>query len=698
MRNKIAAYSFLATINNGNNEIKNLTACFEPLVKSAIASLYKNGMFKYIVVDLQESIMYKFGIEMPVPVIVEIVKKISIESKVTISEDYTIIVKNYTMEGYIEKYEDARNDVKYLEEHFNDYLKLNGIEEELELYDFINLYFDNEISFNESKECSFQNNYEYYHHAKFINSITHDKEKFKILKKIFWGAIVSKFIMQSTQKEPVSKKQIFLIDTSFLVSLIGYHSEISNKICNQVYEIACKNGYKFEIFDQTVQETENLILETAKKLKAMNKISDIFSNDITKGCFNNPKITPTDMERTAGNLKNILKKLDIRIMQIEKMRIKVMNEGLYNYYINEIHKDPISAFHDAAAIYYVKKCRGKETKNFEDAKCWFIQDRKNRSNGLKDSKGYLNERVSSHDVLMVLWMTNPENILNQDIGEIELIKALTMALEGFIPSRAVLKEFEDNLEKYMVDEISNEDYARLAQTVATKTIYDLESLNSKDKEDFSENVFELIRESKREELETKASYESEISKVEAERELLKGLFYEETSNKNKEIEEKEKAKREIQILKQKSYESNKSSIDALKIIKEDYEHKIDTNKNSLKKLGRIISFIQKSMVVILAIWYLYNSFYVDNLANIQRYIGTIPIFYLLFSIFLGCKDKELSFLNLEMYITDRYEEYLEKKNNFPISKVEDINGKIYMLEEKQKEISELVDSHSIKSN
>ena len=179
MGNKIAAYSFLATINNGNSKINNLITCFEPLVKSAVASLYKKEKFEYLINDLQDSIEDIFGINMPTPVIIEIIKEMSKSNDIRVSEDYAVIVKNYTMEDYIENYEDAQSDVKYLEEYFRDYLKRNNIEEKLELYDFINLYFENEISFNESKKCLFESDYKYYHHAKFIDSITHDKEKFK---------------------------------------------------------------------------------------------------------------------------------------------------------------------------------------------------------------------------------------------------------------------------------------------------------------------------------------------------------------------------------------------------------------------------------------------------------------------------------------------------------------------------------------
>ena len=196
---------------------------------------------------------------------------------------------------------------------------------------------------------------------------------------------------------------MLLLDTSFIVSVLGLHNPAANKICSQVVEISRNLGFSYVIFDQTIEEVRHLLIETAEKLKVLDNISDVFENDITQSCFLNASISPTDLERIASDLENeIMQKIEYDLKKIDLYKGKALQHSMYNHLIEKIKKDKYSALHDTVAFLYVRKIRGNDIKRISEANCWFVQDRKSSRNRIKKDNGFINETVSSHDLLVLL--------------------------------------------------------------------------------------------------------------------------------------------------------------------------------------------------------------------------------------------------------------------------------------------------------
>lgn len=506
----MVVYSYLATLNN-TKKFKEYLELYKDIVLDSIIKL-KEKSNEFLMEDLRLKIIENFSIEIPIILIEKIIKTYIHTDKVAITKDGAILLKDGIMFDYEENLESSRYEISLLEEEYLAFLRENNYPESGSIYDLIDFYKVNILDLDSIKDVDI---HEYSLQIKFLRKIQNDIEMKDVFRKVLWGSVITKCLFSSEISEGSFKGDILLLDTNFVISLLGLHTESSNRTCQQLIEKSTLLGFEFKIFDQTLEEAKKLIRDTAETLKNNPSISEIFANDITRSCNSNPMMTPTEMERIADNIVSEINKVcTFKVEQIERLRDRVERLDLYRYYVKDLKKDAISAFHDAAAIFYVSNCRGGIIRKVEDAKCWFVQDRKNRTNSLRNKENNINERISSHDLLLLVWMSSPKELDFENVSENEFQKLIAIGQTMDKKQIEIIKQFEKNLKLYADKDISVEDRAKLHRRVISLTVDEIDQINSDDNIVFNENLRETIKQQNIEEMEIRNAYESEIDEFE----------------------------------------------------------------------------------------------------------------------------------------------------------------------------------------
>ena len=144
--NKVVAYSFLSHLNNdmkgnGFNDI------FIPLVKRTLSIMSSNKKNMGQISDIKEEFNNLYKLDIPYPMLKEILKTICIEVKksnegsIVLYKDFSYVIKEYTFDSYEETILYKKNKIENLEEKFKCYIQENAIisqyEGELDLFKFI---------------------------------------------------------------------------------------------------------------------------------------------------------------------------------------------------------------------------------------------------------------------------------------------------------------------------------------------------------------------------------------------------------------------------------------------------------------------------------------------------------------------------------------------------------------------------------
>lgn len=601
MKNRIMAYSYLATLSNSNKHGEYLSS-FRDLVKYAIFEKSKESA-EYLIEDIQEKMKLLYDINMPYAVIEFVISNYIDNEEIMLTTDGAIITSRLNLDEYYEKMNQSEYDISFLEEDFNHFLRENGVDANHSITELVDAYKDN-LLINEYREDIDDDKFT--HHMKYLTMLEKDYSKKKIFQNLLLGALITVAILDGQNMKDAFKGNILLLDTSFIISLLGFHSKVSNETCQLVTSLAQNLGFEFKVFDQTIQEASNLLKETAEKLRSDGSPSLIMGNEITKACYLNPHVDANDLDRISSNLlKEIGDRISCKSVLIERFRTKVEKSSLYKYYLDVYKKDPISAFHDTAAILYVESCRGKNISTLDKAKCWFVQDKRNSSNGIRNKNGYINERISSHDLLVLLWMNSPEIINFQQASEIEFMKMVSIAKESRSPSIVDIEKFEENYRKYCTLELKPEELARLRMRIINASIEEIEELNNTEPVIFNSRIREIIIEQDRENTEKVASYEYELDQKEtalSEKSQLVEFLSDENKSKDEKIKNQDD---QIKRLLDRDTEELKILFEEKSEVESDINtlstniNEIITKTQGLKKKIRLITIVTSIVLLVI---------------------------------------------------------------------------------------------------
>ena len=325
------------------------------------------------------------------------------------------------------------------------------------------------------------------------------------------GSIIAGYIEYSAHE---SERNIeLLIDTNFIVGLIDLNTPESTHTCRTLVEIAKQEGFTLKILKDTIEETKNLLETKANHFDKSFLQKKVNPEDVYNAC-DRRKINKSDLERIADNLEESISNFGIYVIHAtDKLRKEAKFTNEYKSF-ERVRHSKMSALHDASAILYIQKKRGKRIKEFDKVNAWFVNNSaSNDGESIFLKGGFQPESIKADDLLNILWLSNPKvnsSIDGDNLAEIGLTTTLSITLNENLPKSKILRELDDNIHKYAQEEISDTDIVRVATRITNKQLENIEELNALAESDKAAFVKRLEEESQKQ----KNIEESRIKKLE----------------------------------------------------------------------------------------------------------------------------------------------------------------------------------------
>lgn len=485
--NKSITYSFLAYHNNNNKDIMRV---FIPLIKKSFLKFEnKNGKFYGDLTQVKRTIKKEFKLDIPITMLKRIVELVAEDyPSIHLYSDNNIKLTEQIVFEYDSILAAKAGEIERINKDYNNFLDSEGIEEAPEILDFIennkNIFCEL-INGNNCRDCK----EEYTPVARYINQIKKDKDKFKIIEEIYLGSIISCYISTDISDQKLDKKIKLVLDTNFIVSLMGLHSEESNITCKQLYDIANVFGFEFIVLDITLAETKHLLFKKAYDLGEI-KQGIFVEDDFLSTCLKKD-INKTDLQRKARKLRTILEaEFSLKIIEIDD---KFKNEARRTKLYKELRKRNFNregAEHDAVAILYTKKLRNEKVEKFEQANAWFLQDQRGYRRSLYNNDGQLRLKITASLLLNILWLANPAKSSNlDDFARVNLLELVQVNLADVLPDNKEINELRENMIKYQGEIIEDEEVAFLAQSISSRSLLQKEAKSLNIAAKISDNEF-----------------------------------------------------------------------------------------------------------------------------------------------------------------------------------------------------------------
>jgi hypothetical protein len=513
---KITTYSLLAHINNSSIGINDLSEIFIPIVKRTLSSMNSEGFTKgSSLEEIKNRVDNTFKLDIPYPLLRKIITKIADEENKDGSinfayhKDGSFIIKNFVFADYEEIIQDQEIEINFIQESYHNYLRINQVEIESQpsIFEFLD---SNRIMLSQyfAHKVEHQATLDYTLQANFINNVKDIPKIYNVLRKIYLGSIITSYL--EVDYGDIKRDVEFLLDTNFIVGLLDLNSIESKHTCRKIIEICHRLGYKVSVLDFTIEETSALINRTADNYETTFLAKKIDPESIYNAC-DRKNLSRTDLQGISANLYAKLHK-EFRINLIPNT-VKYRNIAKYS---NEFEKfkgyrtNQLAALHDATAVVYVQNKRGKKVTSFQEANCWFVT---NVSHGISHFKtnGFLPEIIRAEDLVNLLWLTNPM-VKAGETTEIGLTRLVSCAISNSLPSARVIKELDENIQKYAQDKVDAQDIVRVADVIANKTLVNLEYLNKIAKSN-SEEFVKKLKDVSDKEKQTEMQRQLEIKKL-----------------------------------------------------------------------------------------------------------------------------------------------------------------------------------------
>lgn len=579
MKNKrIITYSLLAHINNTGTLSKGLIEIFIPLAKRAISILNSEGIFSgKSITEIQIKIQDLYGIDIPPPVLKNILHKISdelndeTEIKFHLYQDGAFAIKNYVFTEFDSLIVKKENEIKEIEELFKKFCNISEIPKEdySSIFSFLE---KNKIQIakylTENKRNG--NHTDFSIEAQFIDFFKQIPPVYDRIKDLYLGTIISTYIEYASPK--IQSNVELLFDTNFIISLLDLNTPESTNSCRKLVSIAKHHGYKLTILKDTIDEIERLLYRRSETFNEHFLTKKINPEDIYNAC-DRRNLTRTDLEQIADNLSKTLS-LEYGITTIpytEKYRNIARFSKEYTA-LKVYRNNDEAALHDATAIYYVREKRNnRKFKSFDRVPCWFVNNAITNvfhESEIVEKQNKIQPEIIKVDILLnILWLSNPnldKSIDSNDISSTGLKCLVSNTLIESIPKNAIIRELDDNISKYAEKDLSPEEVVRVAKRIANKQIDNIEGLNNLAKENKEEFVKKLQEEAnKQEEIEIKRGKQIEDILAELSKETNKikkfTKSYEDIESENKNLKKQledsssrqEAFEKELGILKEK---------------------------------------------------------------------------------------------------------------------------------------------------
>lgn len=642
--NKAITYSLLAHVRNTATLIKGPLDIFVPLVKRALSKMNNDKIFGgKNLTEINDYVKKLYDINFPIPVLRSILEAIVLELKdkkegaFILHDDNSFAIANYTFTEFDESVRKRKEEVRKLEELFKDFCGKSQlkIEESTSIFTFLE---KNKLSLAKYLSNTEElNGHNYLVEVQFVNYFRNIPPVYDLLKSLYLGSILSEYI--EFNPTDINMNVELLFDTNFVISLMDLNTPESTNTCNTLLSIAKQQGYKLTILEETIEEIKFLLKKKAEGLNRSFLIKQVYVEDIYNACERR-NLTRVDIERIIDNVESKILEYGINPISIsEDMKKAALDSPDYISYKQKRTTD-ISAKHDTFALYYVKEKReNKKITDFADVNCWFVNNAVSRGFKYQYEKSYQPEIIKADDLLSIIWLSNPQvnaAISTDEMAEIGLSSLVSLTFTEALPQTAIIKEFEDNIQKYAKEDISSKDIIRIATRIANKQLTDIDELNQLAHENKEEFVKQLEEEAKKQE------------KIETDRLAALSVIVEKFTNELSKIEETKQNR-----------SNEKKAMKELEKEKSQYQSELEKANNALKKLeldSKVKQWQFKIWIYIpvglIAYFLIIAYFYVNYIGlfgayPIQKAIGiTFVAFGLCGKLF---HDRYLNHSNIENY-------------------------------------------------
>lgn len=564
-------YSVLAHIKNSGLLVDGPLDIFIPLVKKSLHLLnserkqYKGENISEIRAIIEE----QYGIDFPLPVLNTILQKLAKEINTEkekvfeLYQDGAFWIKDYIFEDYDEQLKESKRKIQDLQNAFKDFCKINDVSE-VEgncIFKFIE---KNRLSISRYLSLSsIPNGKDYTLPALFVDYFKSIPHFYNQIRDIYLGSTLTCILDYEFSETKI--QATLLLDTNFVVSLLDLNTPESTHTCEKLLEVCKKIGYNFLILPETIEETKNILSFKSTNLDKVAISKYVNKEDIFNACERR-KLSRVDLDRISDNLESSLEGHDIQIIANTtslKNKAKFSNE--YKI-LKKYRNTDKAALHDAMAVLFVKGKREKGIKEFEKVNCWFVNNSISHDTdegGVdaiinSNNNQYQPEIIKADNLLNILWLSNPDintSLANNDLVDIGLTSLVAFTLNESLPKARIIKELDDNIQKYKSQEITDRDVYLLSTRIANNQIKSVESLNemaSKNPEEFNHRIKEEADKQKKVEFDRAKKWEDLHKKLERAIESI--------------VDEKDKIEQRFEIKKQK--EIDKVSTDAENQIRE----------------------------------------------------------------------------------------------------------------------------------
>jgi hypothetical protein len=513
---RAVAYSVLAHIKNSGQLAEGPLDVFIPLVKKSLhfmnseKSQYKGENIS----EIQSVILEQYGIDFPLPVLKSILQKLAKEinsDKEKVFELYndgSFWIKKYVFEDYDEQLKESKRKVQELQNSFKEFCKINNISG-LESNCIIKFIEKNKISMSRYlSHTTIPNGENFTSSALFVDYFKNFPNFYAQIRDLYLGSTLTctlEYEFLETKLEVT-----LLLDTNFVVSLLDLNTPESTHTCKKLLEVCKKIGYKFLILPETIDEIKSLITFKSNNLDSVAISKFVNKEDIFNACERR-KLSKVDLERICDNLEETLETNEVQIVaNTVSLRNKAkFNSNEYNT-LKKYRNTDKAALHDAMAIIFVKEKRGKSIKEFEKVNCWFVNNSITHdfeSEGIDTlinsyNNQYQPEIIKADDLLNILWLSNPNinnSLANSELVDMGLTTLVAYTLNESLPKARIIKELDDNIQKYKSPEITDRDVYLLSTRIANNQIKNIENLNELAKKNTSEFNRKIKEEAQRQE-------------------------------------------------------------------------------------------------------------------------------------------------------------------------------------------------------
>lgn len=492
----------------------------------------QSGVYKGAsITEISTWICQYFGLDFPPAVLEKILLKIgqeintSEELKLQVYRDGSFWIKNYSFEEFNDIYETNRQQVELVQTMFKQFCDINDVKKDSynTIFDFVNLNKLKISNYLANRDYSV-NGSKFSIEAQFVEYFRNIPGCYEVIRKIYLGSILSCYLSEYEPQDKMMSDVELLLDTNFIVSLLDLNTPESTTTCRQLLKIASSFGYSLRVLKETIKETTDLLLKKAEYFDKSFLPKLINPEDIYKACERR-NLNRNDLERIADNLENILVD-EYSILQIPyTVKYQNLAKSSTEYAeFKKIRNTDFAALHDIMALYYVREKRGKKKiKHFEDVNCWFVNNAINHDNsdyvGYK-LRGYQPEIIRADELLCVLWFIKPDignGDLTDGVVDTNLNALISCTLNSSLPQASIIKELDDNIQKYKDASISDKDILRIATRITTHQLKNIEELNEiaeSDSKQFVQKLKEEADKQKQEDDKRIARFEDVLKKLE----------------------------------------------------------------------------------------------------------------------------------------------------------------------------------------